>query len=174
MLYRGDQTFEVASQVLAAARAELTPPPGRACVVPGAAVAWDDCCAGQLAVAITRTYLSDNFPAEYGGGPQGQTGPCDPPWLVAELLVQLVRCSPTLDEQGNPPDCVALDANAYQLLEDGWVVRKGVSCRLGELVDADLLVDWRLGPQQSLGPEGGCAGSQLTVLVCLDNACQCS
>jgi hypothetical protein len=172
MLYQGSQVHAVAAEVLAAAEAELDPPVGRACVVPGAQVAWDDCCDGQLAVAVTRTYLSDNFPIEYGAG-GAVAGPCAPAWLVADLFVQVIRCTPTLDESGAPPDCQALDAAADQLAADGWAVRKGVSCRLGALADADQLVDWRVGVQQSLGPEGGCAGSQLQLLVCLDNACQC-
>jgi hypothetical protein len=146
----------------------------RACVVPGAAIAWDDCC-GQLAVAVSRTYLSDNFPLEFAAGPQqlGAGSPCGPAWLVAELAVQVVRCAPTLDDAGNPPSCIALDTSAQETLADAWLVRRAVTCRLAQLADVDQLVDYRVGAQLLLGPEGACVGSQLPVLVCLDNACQC-
>lgn len=172
-MFHGDQVHAVATEVLLAARAQLAVPVGRACIVPGAQVAWDDCCAGQLTVAVIRTYLSDNFPAEYSAAPQVLASPCGPPWLVAELAVQAIRCTPTVDDQGQPPSCQALDASAAGLLADAWQVRQGVTCRLAELFADDQLVDYRVSAQMTLGPEGGCVGSQLGLLVCLDNTCPC-
>jgi hypothetical protein len=180
-LLQGPDAFhEIAAELLAAAAVELDNSPGgrpgRVCVVPGA-IAWDDCeCAGgQLAVAVLRLYRTAQFPLDLGGGPgtTGSSAPCDAALLAAELLVQVIRCAPLPDEQGTPPTCEALDRSARQVHADAWHVRLGVGCRLRDLHDADQIMDYTLGTQPIVGPEGGCVGSQLAVIVAIPDACGC-
>jgi hypothetical protein len=153
----------------------VTGVPSRACVVPGQ-VAWDDCdCeGGLLAVAVARTFYSETFPVEASGfdARAGTRSPCELPYLVAELVVQVVRCAPGPDGRGNPPSCEALAASARQAISDAAEARTAVVCGLGAMQDANDIADYLVQAQTFQGPEGGCVGSELKVLVSLVNACQ--
>lgn len=143
--------------------------PSRACVVPGQQVAWDNCCAGeqggQLTVNVARAYPSRNFPDL----DQGRPSNCVAPYMVVQYNVTILRCSPSQNERGKPPPCDALNANSELTLRDLEQVRIATACCL---LDEDSIVlllgqpySWVFGDAVTLGPEGGCAGSQLIAFV---------
>lgn len=160
--------YTLASMILAAARDELVrhtlPIPGRVCVVPGA-IAWDNCeCDdGQLAVSVDRYYLTDEFPTDQT---QTVTGRCNSAYIVAEIIVQIIRCAPQPGEGMLAPTCAVLDASAQQVIADAYAVMTGVTCMLDGIVDVHIS-DYEVRAQQFVGPEGACVGSELHVLVSL-------
>jgi hypothetical protein len=134
--------------------------PGRSCVVPGVEAAWDDCCDGQLAVIMPNVYASETFPGAPGGGSSG----CGATYLVQNYAIELVRCTATVDEQGNPPTCDQLDVDAQRLSEDAHAVRRAIFAVL-DANDGNTFLDYRVLDQPSLGPTGGCAGSRLSISI---------
>jgi hypothetical protein len=139
-------------------------PVERACVVPGE-IAWDECNCGLLAVTARRFFLSDNFPETSLGVGLIRTSPCDLPWLVAELAVQVIRCVPTSHDDGTPPTCVALGDAARVLMVDAYVALTTTVSILCGMTDADEIIDYVIGEQVSRGPEGDCVGTELNVFV---------
>lgn len=120
-------------------------------------VAWDDCC-GMLVVAPERIFRSVEFPIEaqdrelcYGGS------------LVAQFVILLVRCVPTVDEMGRAPTSERLDAAYQSLLEDAAVVWNSVVC-------CDLPSEWERAAvsQTFLGADGGCVGVETRVMIGFD------
>jgi hypothetical protein len=168
--WAGPDAFHLVAQaVLDGVLARLQPPPGRACVVPGA-IAWDACdCDGMVAVSVTRTFLSSSFPAEAAA----ISTPCDAADLAADLQVQVLRCAPTPDEEGTPPGCEQLTAAALQVVTDAWQARLGAYCTLRDLRVAKRIEAFRVASQPVLGPEGGCCGSQLALTVATRGGCGC-
>lgn len=142
----------------------------RKCVVPGE-VAWDNCQCGQLVVSEERRYGSREFPLEE----VTSEAECGEPYLVVVLHVNLTRCVPTMDQNGNPPACDALDTAARQLMRDKRNIRSAVMCCLTQIYDASgsLLMAFQLGGHETIGPEGMCAGSDLTILLGFANPCGC-
>lgn len=141
-------------------------PVERACVVPGEIV-WDGCNCGLLAVSVRRWFLSDNFPessAAFGASTLRAT-PCDLPWLVGEVRVQVIRCAPIPEGNAISVPCVELDAAAQVLLSDAYVTLTEVVSTLCELRETDQIVDYVLGDQETLGPAGDCVGSELVAQV---------
>jgi len=132
--------------------------PGRAFVSAGA-VAHDDCCAcdGQLWVGVERVFAYDRFPA-----PAGMLT-CLPP-LAADIVIGVIRCAPTVDDNGNPPTVDALNASSAQVYEDAYAVMNGVLCCLAPTSKARPAV---IGNQRPVGPAGGCVGTELRLTVAL-------
>lgn len=136
--------------------------PNRACVVPGA-IAWDQCDCGQLAISASRWFYSENFPTETGPGTQST--PCMMPYLVGELVIQLVRCMPSPEGRDLFVPCAKLSNSARILIEDAYVVLETTRQTLCELRSDDIIVDFTFSEQTTVGPEGGCGGTELRVLV---------
>lgn len=148
-----------------AAAASLTPP----CVVgliAGQAIVADYCCdgvdaagdacQGQLTVRVSNVYPTVEFPnprqdaIPYGPAGDGTSGSS---WAV-ELEVAVLRCAPTVDEEGNPPPIADQQASALTVLGDAGLIRHAVT---GFAVNRDQA--FTFGQYQPLGPEGGCVGS---------------
>lgn len=150
--------------------------PDRSCVTAGA-IAWDDCECGQLIVSIVNGFESgNNFEDSSGSTTVGRRG-CGPPKFVFSYLVSMLRCAPTMGEAGEPPSCVDLDAAARVAVEDAWAVRAGLVCCLTSLVKDRLpngtkrIVDFTLGTQTFVGPNGLCQGSEVPVTIAIQNGC---
>lgn len=158
--------FDIASILVSGIHAALAGTiagqPDRACVVPGA-IAWDQCDCGQLAISSSRWFFSENFPIETGPGTQ--TTPCMMPYLVGEFVIQLIRCMPSPLGRDLFVECSRLSAAARILIEDAFVVLDSTRTILCELRADDVIVDFTFGEQTSIGPEGGCGGTELRVLV---------
>lgn len=139
-------------------------PLNRWCVVPGE-VAWDECTCGTLAVTARRFFLSDDFPQGALGQGVVRASPCDLPWLVAELAIQVIRCAPMPTGDSVSVPCDQLAAAAQLLLADAYVTLTTTVSILCELRAEDRVVDYVLGEQVSLGPNGDCVGTELIAFV---------
>lgn len=141
-------------------------PVERACVVPGEIV-WDGCNCGLLAVSVRRWFLTDDFPetsAAFGANAARRT-PCDLPWLVGELRLQVIRCAPIPEGNAISVPCVELDTTARVLLADAYLALTETVSTLCELRESDQIIDYVLGQQETLGPSGDCVGSELVAQV---------
>lgn len=139
--------------------------PNRACVVPGA-IAWDQCDCGLLAVSHNRWFLSDNFPLETGPGTK--TTPCELGVLVVEMSIQIIRCVPSPTGTSLSVPCSKLNTASQVLVQDAYVTLKAARRILCELKDDGTILDYTFNEQTALGPEGGCAGTDLRALVAID------
>lgn len=154
--------YVVAAALRDAVYTGLTNQPERYGVVPGA-IAWDACDCGQMAVAISRTYLSDTFPT-----PETEMiGNCQSAWEVSEYVVQVIRCAPGPDGQGNPPTTDAEDLCAQLVTADAFEAMTAAVRLLCSMKDGDLVTDFLVVDQMVQGPEGGCVGTELRLLVAL-------
>jgi hypothetical protein len=160
--------FDVADGIRLAALAALDPTISRSCVVPGE-VAWDDCQCGQLVISEVDRYPSSAFPID---GVEHDDA-CGEPWHVVQFLLSLTRCVPTVDDNGNAPSCEALSDAAHQLMKDKSDVRFAVYCYLNGKFDAGDVEAFSLGHQLTTGPQGLCAGHDLTIFVGWTNDCGC-
>lgn len=135
-----------AKSLLTSAWDALDEKPGRSLIAPGAEVAWDDCCDGQLAVRIVSS---------------------EPVWSRAQRCivavrvtygVSIVRCVRTVSDRGKPPTQEEITADGLGLVDD--------MCALYA-----MLVDFEAGHQRTIGawtpsgPSGGCAGGEWSVSV---------
>ena len=153
--------YEIGTTLLTEIETKLTDKPARVGMVPGRIVA-DACDCGVLAGSIVRVYGSEVFPLPY----QGVI--CRAPYIVAELLITLFRCAPTMDERGTPPSVPALDGAAEAWESDARTVRDAVLCKLEELRDeTNEIIDFRWEGQLANGPEGACVGVDTSILVAL-------
>lgn len=156
--------YLVAAALRDAVYAELTTKPDRAGVVP-AAIAWDECDCGILAVSVARVYLSDVFPDELTT--RAAASGCDPAWEVAEIVIQIIRCAPSPEGDRFAPTVAALDASAQEVARDAYETLLSASVKLCQMRDARDIVDFLISPQVAQGPSGGCVGTELRVLVAL-------
>jgi hypothetical protein len=148
--------------------------PDRACVVPGSNVAWDQCDCGQLAVVVTRSFPSVTFPQEASAAATASFAGNCVPLVVAEITISLVRCVPGPTDAGDPPSCEALSEAARLQEIDAHAVRTAVQCHLvAEETEHRRITNFVIRGQQRVGPEGGCAGSELLVTVGKIDACPC-
>jgi hypothetical protein len=162
--------YDVASGLLVVLKSALSSTPGgqpdRACVVP-ASIAWDHCECGMLAIAATRQYVTDNFPSNIG---DVQTIPisCRSGNVVAELIIQIIRCAPSPQGADLAPSCDAQQASALEVLSDAWVVLEEANCYLDSLRTSGSIIDYLVRDQRFQGPLGGCVGSELNVSLELE------
>ncbi|WP_369387925.1 hypothetical protein AB5J72_10175 [Streptomyces sp. CG1] len=155
--------------------------PGRACVVPGAA-AWDSCddpcgssdgAGGQLTVNVARVYPSNlnSFPSQEQ--PVLGVHGCTPPSITAvELVITLLRCAPTMSEDGCPPSCEELSSASRILHVDTVTVGNALLCCLPQTGTGRRGRKFVIGGQRTIGPEGGCVGLEQRVIVALPG-CGC-
>ena len=138
-------------------------------LVPSFTIAWDNCQCGQLALAIRRTYGSDTFPALSTGDNQGK---CGPQFQVAEIVVSVARCTPTIDDSGRPPPCADLLTAALTLESDRSSVRQSLTCCLQALYQAKRIGAYAIGDSITVGELGGCASVETTLWIGL-RSCLC-
>jgi hypothetical protein len=154
-----------------------TPVPPRTCVIAGL-IAWDDCECGQLVVSIAGQWASSQPPNPIVsmGGASAQSK-CGAPYHVIDLRVNILRCSPSGEDDPSPPTCEALDVAALIATIDAWAVRVGAECCLRDLSTrtggVKEIEGYALQQQPMIGPAGGCQGSELQVLVWINNGCPC-
>lgn len=153
--------YTVAEAIRVAVDAALTNAVQRSCVVPGA-IAWDECDCGMLAVSIGRVYLSDVFPDEQGS----VTGNCQASMEVVEIVVQVIRCVPGPDDQGDPPTCAQLDTAAQIMAADTQQALAAIAVWICQALDTQIFYGL-ITPTLPQGPQGDCAGPELHVLIAL-------
>lgn len=169
--YRGPAAFyDVGNVLLANLETVLADSSGgavdRACLVPGE-IAWDGCNCGLLAISVRNWFLTDSFPeTSLAFGANAARGtPCDLPWLVGDLVIQVIRCAPTPDGNAISVPCPELDESARVLISDAYVTLTETVSTLCELRESDQIIDYIVGSQATVGPAGGCVGSELTAQV---------
>lgn len=169
---RGPTAFyEVAALLVTGVADELVGsiggPVARQGVVPGDVV-WDKCDCGLLAVTFTRWFLSDSFPQDAVSSGEVRVGPCDLPWLVGELHLEVVRCAPLPVDGAMEPTVEALGKAALIQTDDAWRALARATSELCELKADDRIVDYVTGEQTSVGPLGDCVGTDLRLLLALE------
>ncbi|HLR43880.1 MAG TPA: hypothetical protein VK065_01685 [Brevibacterium sp.] len=124
----------------------LSVKPGRTIVAPGASVAWDDCCKGQLWVRVITAVP----------GYQGRaSGVACPTHYDLTLGVGIVRCVSTVDDRGRPPSAAQITTDGNSGLRD----MREIADILQSYRPVDALTA-RLGNWTPSGPDGGCAGGE--------------
>jgi len=140
-----------------------TPAPTRSGMVPGG-IAWDSCGSGgcaQLAVSISRLFLSSEFPLDL----VADMTACSAPLICADYVCQLVRCVPNPDQGGNPPASAALEAAAQVIDLDAELLLPTIACTLQGLYDTSAIGNYLVRSAPVVGPSGGCAGVQVNFTV---------
>jgi hypothetical protein len=108
-------------------------------------------------VGVERLFAYNAFPA-----PAGPVN-CYPP-LAVDLVVGVLRCAPTVNDQGEAPTCEALGESSARVYEDAYAVATGILCCL---VPDHKLRPFVMGAQRPVGPAGGCAGTETRFTVAL-------
>lgn len=124
--------------------------------------AWD--CPDQLTVHVGGPSVADTLP-------QGVLDPGHRATVTGQvnlvvLTATILRCAPTVDDDGNFPTPQQLDAASTVLLDDLWAIWNYVrSAKTNDALfpprERELIQD----PAIALAPQGGIAGWQITVRV---------
>lgn len=139
-----------ASDLLDAVVAALPSPVVRAYVSHGPP-AWDLCSEDQATVHLGPVSLRQPPNGRCGAAPQ------------VGMVVQVVRCHPTLDDQGQPPSEADLTAAASALADDLEAVIAAVVDQAGDLFGDCSAVIYQ--PATTLGPTGAVAGWSWPLVV---------
>lgn len=143
--------------------------PKRTCLVVPGSIAWDECDCGMFAQTITEDVPSNSFPV---AAVDQRTTACGPNLLVVTVTATVVRCVPTIGNDGRPPTCTALLHSAHVLEDDRRALRVGVTCCLREMRnDLREIHEFAVGRAVSVGEQGGCAGVELTYQFAVHNVC---
>lgn len=154
----------LATEISAAVATTLGGELNRVCVVPGA-IAWDECDCGALYVSVNKWFLSETFPLNAQGA-DPRTTPCELPWLVGDITIQIMRCAPQPEGRTSiAPACAALENAARITAVDAYTVLTTTLSVLCGLKEDDIIIDFSLGEQTASGPEGACVGSELHAFV---------
>ena len=158
----------------------FTPPPARICRNAAGIVGWNGCCAsvpatggpgGQFVVSWQRDFYSEDGRSEANFINDDMACPVN--LLVgAEFVINIMRCSKAIEQDGAAPDCAVVAAEALQARLDASAVRRGVICCLTPLLDQGLAA-FQLLPTIAAGPGGGCIGSDTIVRLYLPNCLPC-
>lgn len=156
-------------------------PVGRAHLVAGLDAVWDDCCeadedtpGGTLWVRVIETYPTAGQGSPY---PQRDTSTrsCHPFAWAVQLAVGVVRCTPTVDDNGVAPSPTAISLSALEMTRDRATLETAIRCCFANPVGASdgveegktILFGW-----VPVGANGGCAGGEWTLYVAL-RSCAC-
>ena len=133
-------------------------------LVPGN-IAWDDCTCGQLAQTIQMDYPSKRFPINESQLPERGIG-CQLGPLAFQVVASIIRCVPGIQDGVPPrmPSTAQLLAAALTMEGDAHALRTGVECCLNSMWQErpQRIFDYRVGQVSRVGPEGGCAGVELS------------
>jgi len=155
--------------------------PCRQCLlVPTSQIPWDNCgpcegeCSGQVALAIRSVYGSDTFPAN-ASTLNWATKRCTPRYAVADVLLSITRCLPSVSEDGAPPSCDAELAAALTLEDDRTAARQAVACCLDQIHSASpaRLSAFSIGAANTYPEQGGCGGIEMSFLLGVLLGCPC-
>lgn len=132
----------------------------RVAFYPGQDAPWDECDCGLLALTVRRRYRSLGFPGDATDRPFGN---CDELMLVFDCALAVVRCVPTPDVNGRTPSPAAMLKAESVLESDAYTLWNATYCYLTQLRDTapQLVADFIINDDSSLGPSGACAGSEL-------------
>jgi hypothetical protein len=145
--YLGPILTEYVDQAVAA----LIPTPGRIVhVAPGAEVAWDDCCDGQVWSRVIQV-LTHTTNSRSAAGP-----PCGVDYWIATIGLGVIRCAHSLNEDGSAPTALEVEGDGFDMLADMANLQEVVLCNPNT---------WNVVQWLPLGPNGGCHGGEWTFTV---------
>jgi hypothetical protein len=156
---------------LCAAVADTGNPVCACCVHPGLSTPMDYCdceCSsggnGQAWVRVNRIYPAGaRFPQQ-----SFEVEPCKIPSWGVELVMGVYRCVATLDDDGRPPTCDQVEADATKILLDAAAMRVAAVCCFGTAEEDRTAI---VGEWSPIGPNGGCAGGFMSVTVQFYDCC---
>lgn len=122
---------------------------------------WDSegCCSdGQLTVHVDRLFSYKNFPSE-----SGEVNTCIIP-LAAELVVTLLRCFPSLHDDGSAPTADEIGSASEMIYQDLWVMTNCIICNLASRKNQQVSV---FRGSRILPPQGGCIGAEVRLTIAL-------
>lgn len=114
-------------------------------------VPHDNCCEGQLWIAVDRIFVYENFPT-----PSTKAITCAPT-LGAEMSIGILRCAPTSGNDGSPPSFMDLDASSALTLREGAIIMSSLICCL--IQNGPRHRRFNVTGQVPVGPLGGCIGT---------------
>lgn len=132
--------------------------PCRAFVTAGTPV-WDaeSCCSdGQLAVFVRDVYPFINFPS------RGNDANICSPSLAANITVQLLRCWPSMGEDGSAPTSPQIQTASNDIYRDLYLLTWGLVCCLKQHGRSRKFA---LTSSRIAGPQGGCVGAEVEFVV---------
>lgn len=133
---------------------------GECCVRPGTEVAWDSCCegGGQAWVVLKTGFPTTVFPI-----PDSTTSETSCARgtisLALNFEIGVLRCVCV-----DGCNCDAMEADAAALFGDLQAVLRGINCCFAAATD-DCDSGWRMNGFEMLGPQGGCGGSKVNIVV---------
>lgn len=130
--------------------------PCKNCVIIGEPANVGCCDGGQLSVSLERLYIHGNFPQ-----PDNSPALCFSP-LAADYKVTLLRCAPTVKDDGTLPSCPELSDSALSVLTDLYVVERALICCLAA---AKRMRKFVMRDARTIGPSGGCVGFELSLTI---------
>lgn len=132
---------------------KLTPVPKRIISsYPGIGIAWDDCCDGQL------TFQLQSMTPRFRAGRSMMT-PCAVAWWDVVIEVTILRCTPTINDQGIAPRPRKISESGLRMYDDMNTILSAIQSR-PEVV---LVGNWTPS-----GPQGGCVGGAWTFTMRVD------
>lgn len=108
---------------------------------------------GQVSGNLERVYPADGTLLEQ----VTRLEDCRPGVTVADFTIVVIRCYPTMDEQGNMPELDATTEAATDLHTDLGIVWNALKCCGSKIVFRESAVD--------ADPEGGCSAFAVRVTV---------
>ncbi|WKW87064.1 hypothetical protein SEA_NICOLE72_27 [Microbacterium phage Nicole72] len=133
----------------------LTPTPGKLFVQPGEQVAWDQCdCDGQGWARLVRA-------DPIYGQTKANGVPCIVRWEV-QFAVGVLRCVTGPTDKGKLPSAATISSEGVVFANDMVALMSAIEC--------DQYVK-RMIEAVPLGPEGGCAGSEVRFVVHVQPCC---
>lgn len=159
-----DTAFTIAEALLGRFLARLDASgcgPGKSFIADGASVPAEDCCDG-----IAWTRVGDIQPTSGDSNPYAEMRnlPAGPSGHDITIEVGIMRCTPILDEQGNPPPSVEYTEAAKLNASDRLAMRQAVLCDWpADLVAANC--DGYIPSNWTPIEAGGCGGGYMTITV---------
>lgn len=155
-----DLAFTLASALLGHITARLEAAgcaPGRAFVSDGVGVPADDCCSGVAWVRVAQIVATDGHGNAYREMLNAPVGPYGHSII---LEAGVLRCTPVLDDQGQPPDPDEYTAAAQLISADRQALRMAVECDLpADIIAANA--DGQIPGAWTPLDAGGCGGGFL-------------
>jgi hypothetical protein len=107
-------------------------------------------------VWLERPFFHEEFP-----NPISEPQVCST-FLAGEFAIQLLRCAPTVDDNGNPPTEVELNESSRRIYQDMYIAIKALACCLAEAKRQRLYV---IRESNIVGPDGGCVGFEIRLAI---------
>lgn len=123
-----------------------------------------DCAEGEgnAWVRVVRVFpTAARFPI-----PAADPNRCVTGLYAVELELGVYRCVSVIDDDGVPPSCEQRTADTEKVLDDAAAMRRAVVCCFVARGRQAIVGEWR-----GRGPDGGCAGGAMTVLVEAGDCC---